>query len=122
MRDEHATHVTGPRRIGRSRAVAIAILVAAAAALTLARPAEAGTYTVTQCSSVTPFVEAAWERSSDHYYPRALCGTDSGLQAFHTADSTALGQYGAWVWRAPVGTVFTGVQANASLTYQAGHR
>ncbi len=71
---------------------------------------------------MTPFVEATWERSSDHYEARALCGTDSGLQAFHDADATGLGHYGAWVWRAPAGTVFTGLQANASLTYQAGHR
>ena len=52
----------------------------------------------------------------------ALCGTDAGLQAFHDADATGLWHYGAWVWRAPAGTVFTGVQANASLTSQAGHR
>ena len=51
--DRYATHVTGPRRLGRARLFAVALLVAAAAALTLARPAEAGTYTVTQCSSVT---------------------------------------------------------------------
>jgi hypothetical protein len=122
MNEDHYAHVTGPRRLGRARLVAVALLVAAAAALTLARPADAGIYTVTQCSSVTPFVEARWERSSDHYVARALCGSDSGLQAFHGADSTGLGHYGAWVWRAPAGTVFTGVQANGSLAYQAGHR
>jgi hypothetical protein len=122
MRHDQSTHFTAPRRLGRTRLTAVAVLVASAAALTLARPADAGTYTVTQCSSVTPYVEAVWERSSDHYAGRALCGTDSGLQAYHAADSSGLAQYGAWVWRAPAGTVFTGVQANSSLTYQAGHR
>ncbi len=114
-------HVSGPRRLGRGRLLAVALLVAAAIALTLARPAEAGNYIVAQCSSATPFAEASWERSSDHYGARALCGSDAGLQAFHDADSTGLWHYGAWVWRAPAGTVFTGVQANASLTHQAGH-
>ena len=123
MRDDrYPTYVTGPRRLGRARLFAVALLIAAAAALTLARSAEAGTYTVTQCSSVTAFSEATWERSSDHYEPRALCGTDSGLQAYHDAETTGLWHYGAWVWRAPAGTVFTGVQANSSLTNQAGHR
>jgi hypothetical protein len=123
MRREHpADRFNSPRRLGRARLIAIALLVAAAAALTLARPAEAGNYVVTQCSSVTPFTEASWERTSDHYRPRALCGTDGGLQAYHAADSTGLWHFGAWVWRAPAGTVFTDVQANASLTYQAGHR
>ena len=91
------------------------------AALGAAERAEAGDYVVTQCSSVTPFVQASWERSSDHYRSRALCGTDAGLQVFHDAETTDLGKYGAWVWRAPAGTVFTDVQANASLTSQAGH-
>jgi hypothetical protein len=120
--DDPANHFSGPRRLGRARLIAIALLVAAAGALTLARPAEAGNYVVTECSSVTPFAEASWERSSDHYRSRALCGTDSGLQAYHDASSSGLWQFGAWVWRAPAGTVFTSVQANASLTYQAGHR
>jgi hypothetical protein len=122
MTNHRYAPVTGPRRLGRTRVLAVALLVAAATGLTLARPADAGTYTVTQCSSVTPFYEARWERSSDHYSARVLCGSDSGLQAFHNADTTVLGQYGAWVWRAPAGTVFSGVQANASLTNQAGHR
>ncbi len=119
--DRYATSVTGPRRLGRGRLLVVALLVAAAVALTLARPAEAGTYTVTQCSSVTPFSEASWERSSDHYGGRPLCGSDAGLQAFHDADTTDLWHYGGWVWRAPAGTVFTDVQANASLAHQAGH-
>jgi hypothetical protein len=112
---------TGPRRLGRARLAAVATLVAAAGALVAARPAEAGHYVVTECSSQTASSEAIWLRSTPHYEERALCGTDAGLQAFHDADSTALGQWGAWVWNAPPGTVFTTVQANASLTSHAGH-
>ena len=114
--------VSGPRRLGRGRLLAVALLIALAIVLTLAGRAEAGNYVVTQCSSVTSFSEATWEQTTDHYRPRALCGTDSGLQAFHDAADTGLWHYGAWVWRAPPGTVFTNVQANASLTSQAGHR
>ena len=123
MPARHPTQTcSGPRRLSRRQRLAIAILVAAAVVLTLARPAQAGNYVVSQCSSVTPSSQGSWERSSDHYRARALCGTDAGLQAFHDADATGLWQFGAWVWRAPAGTVFTDVQANASLTYQAGHR
>jgi hypothetical protein len=111
------------RRPGRLGSIAIALLIAWAVALLIARPAEAGTYTVTQCGASNPsLVEARWERSSDHYRPRARCGSGEGLQAYHDAERTGPWHYGAWVWRAPAGTVFTHVQANASLTYQAGHR
>ena len=118
---EPANVTRGRRRIGRARLAAIAALIAAAALFGFARPARAGNYVVTQCSSITAFAEATFERSSDHYRQRAMCGTDAGLEVYHDADSTSLGRYGAWVWRAPAGTVFTDVQANASLTYQAGH-
>jgi len=121
MHDRPLHPVSGPRRLSRPQRLLVAALVVAAAALTLARPADAGNYVVTQCSSVSASSEAAWERSSDHYRGRAQCGTDSGLQAFHDAETTGLWHYGAWVWRAPPGTVFTDVQANASLTNQAGH-
>lgn len=107
----------------RARTFAVAIVLAVAAALLLARPAEAGSYVVTECSSVSPAApDASWERSSDHYRPRSRCGSDAGLQVHHEAAETGLWHYGAWVWRAPAGTVFTGLQANASLTSQAGHR
>ena len=105
----------------RARVVVVALALGIVAALAVAERADAGDYVVTQCSSVTPFVQASWERSSEHYRQRALCGTDGGLQVFHGAETTQLGGYGAWVWRAPSGTVFTDVQANASLTNQAGH-
>jgi hypothetical protein len=124
MRDRSThQHPVAPRRLGRGISIAIALLVAFAIALLIARPAEAGTYTVTQCSAANPtLVEARWERSNDHYRGRARCGSGEGLQAYHDAESSGAWHYGAWVWRAPAGTVFTHLQANASLTYQAGHR
>jgi hypothetical protein len=107
----------------RGRTLAIAVILAFAAALLLARPAHAGSYVVTECSSVSAGApDATWERSSDHYRARPRCGTDDGLQVYHEAPETGLWHYGAWVWRAPAGTVFTSVQANASLTNRAGHR
>lgn len=107
----------------RVRTFAVAILLAVAGALLLARPARAGSYVVTECSSISAAVpDASWERSSDHYRARSRCGTDAGLQIHHEAAETGLWHYGAWVWRAPAGAVFTSVQANASLTSQAGHR
>ena len=112
---------TRPLRGGRARLLAAGLLTAVAVVLVAAERAEAGRYVVSECSPSNPAVEASWERSSDHYRARALCGTDSGLQVFHDAEQSGLGQYGAWVWRAPAGTVFTDLQANASLTYQAGH-
>jgi hypothetical protein len=112
-----------PRRRIRARTVVLALLLAAAAMLLAARPARAGEYVVTQCSSVNPSAgQASWERSTDNYAGRAHCGTDAGLQVYHAAQGSDLWHFGAWVWRAPPGTVFTNVQANASLTYQAGHR
>lgn len=109
-------------RHSRVRFFALALVIALLALLGAAGRADAGTYTVTQCSSVTPFSEASWERSSAHYSERQLCGSDEGLQVFHDADESGLGQYGAWVWRAPAGTVFTNVNVNSSVTNQAGHR
>ncbi len=111
-----------PTSTARLRLFALALTIALLVALGVAGRAEAGVYTVTQCSSVTPFAEATWQRSSAHYGSRVLCGSDQGLQAFHDAEESGLGHYGAWVWQAPVGTVFTGVNANSSVTSQAGHR
>jgi hypothetical protein len=86
-------------------------------------PARAGEYVVTQCSTIEPSAgQASWEQSAPGYGHRNRCGSDEGLQAFHDAPETPLWHYGGWVWRAPVGTVFTDVQANASLSSQAGHR
>jgi hypothetical protein len=114
---------SSPRYRLRARTVLLALLLGVAAALLLARPARAGDYVVTQCSSINPSAgQASWERSTDNYGGRAHCGTDGGLQVYHAAEESGLWHYGAWVWRAPPGTVFTNVQANASLTYQAGHR
>ena len=92
-------------------------------ALVLPTTAAGGTYTVTQCSSRAPTSGgASWERSTDHYRQRSGCGSGEGLQIYHEAAGTSTGNYGAWVWRAAPGTVFTNLQANASLTRHAGHR
>lgn len=124
MDDLHHPPLSEPvrsRAHGRMRTLVFALSIAALAALGTADRADAGVYTVTQCSSVTPFAEATWEHSSDHYSARALCGSDDGLQVFHAAQDTGFGNFGAWVWRAPAGTVFTNVLANSSDTSQAGH-
>ncbi len=111
------------RRPSRARLLTIAFLIATAATLLAAKRADAGNYVVTQCSSLNPAPgQASWERSSDHYRARSRCDSGAGLQSYHDAADSGLWHYGAWVWRAPAGTVFTSVQANASLTYQAGHR
>ena len=111
--------MTSPQRL---RALAIASLAAVLIALVLARPAGAGDYVATQCSALNPSPGAAtWERTSTHYVERTRCNRCEGLQVVHDAESTDLDRYGAWVWRAPAGTVFTTVQVNASLTNQAGH-
>jgi hypothetical protein len=119
---------TGPRPTrdppGGATATGVAgALAAILVALVVPPAATGGTYTVTQCSASSPTAGAAsWERSTDHYRQRTGCGSGDGLQIYHDAPGTASGQYGAWVWRAPAGTVFTRVQANASLTRHAGHR
>ena len=107
----------------RTVASCIALVAVAAIALIAAKPADAGTYTVTQCSSVSPSQgDARWLRSNGNYEQRSRCGSGDGLQVFHDAAESEYSHYGAWTWRAPAGTVFTNVQANASLTNQAGHR
>lgn len=107
----------------RLRRLAIALLVTTAAALVAVRPADAGNYVVSQCSTVAPGAgQASWEATAPSYGGRDRCGSDQGLQAYHDAAETGLWHFGAWVWRAPPGTVFTNLQATASLTAQAGHR
>jgi hypothetical protein len=107
----------------RRRAVTIALVAAATAlaALIAARPADAGSYVATQCSPADQGSGAAWERTSADYRERRRCSDGGGLQVFQDAGSTAHGRYGAWVWRAPAGTVFTSLQVNASLVNHAGH-
>ena len=120
---DRRTARNAPHRVSRPLAIAIALLIAAATALLGAQRADAGSYVVSQCSAQNPSAgQASWERTSGHYRGRSGCGTSGGLAVFHDAAESGLWDYGAWVWRAPQGTVFTSVQANASLTYQAGHR
>jgi hypothetical protein len=116
------TPIEANGRHSRLRFFAFVLTIALLALLGAAGRARAGTYTVTQCSTLTPYFEASWERSSGNYMPRELCGSDQGLQVYHYADESGLGEYGGWVWRAPAGTVFTSVNANSSVTSQAGHR
>lgn len=99
-------------------------LAVTAASLLLVPSAEAGAYVVTQCSPTNPSAgQATWESSTANYQPRSLCGfNDGGLHSFHNAEQSGLYHFGAWVWRAPAGTVFTSIQANASLAHQAGHQ
>lgn len=107
----------------RPRSLTIALLLVVGAGLLAASSAEAGDYVVTQCSSIAPGPgQASWERSAAGYEQRSRCETGEGLQVFHAAPESGLWDFGGWVWRAPAGTVFTSVQANASLTHQAGHR
>ncbi len=109
-------------RHGRARAVAVALIGAIVIVLAAARRADAGSYVVTECSPTSAAYDATAERSTDHYRFRVRCeGAGEGLEVYHDAADTEPGNYGAWVWRAPAGTVFTNVQANASLTSQAGH-
>lgn len=101
------------------------IMLAPTAVSALPAPvAQAGNYVVTQCSPSNPSAgQAHWEYSTTNYMPRMRCGVDDGgLQSFHAGEQSGLYHFGAWVWRAPAGTVFTSIQANASLTNQAGHQ
>jgi hypothetical protein len=115
-----STSQAGPRR-RRSLAFAVVLTAAVATALIAARPADAGSYVATQCSPADQGSGAAFQRTSDDYRDRRRCGSGEGLQVYQDAGSTAHGRYGAWVWRAPAGTIFTSLQANASLTNHAGH-
>ena len=113
----------GRDHLRRRRVVTIALVATATAlaALIAARPADAGSYIATQCSSADQGSGAAWERTSSDYRERRRCSDGGGLQVFQDAGATAHGRYGAWVWRAPAGTVFTSLQVNASLVNGAGH-
>lgn len=88
----------------------VAVLLAGA----YAGKARAGTYIVAQCSPGvnTKAADAAFDRSSYHYVPRAQCNEGrSGLQIAHALNGgtgTLGGAYGRWYWRAPAGTYITG--------------
>lgn len=111
-----------PTRQRRSRwwLLAIAALTAAAA-LTLAPPADAGSYVVRQCTASIPGAQASWERTSEHYRGEARCASGGGVRIEHRANRTAHGRQASWAWTAPPGTVFTSLRANASLTRNGGH-
>ena len=110
------------RALRRARALVISLVAAVAIGLVAAQRAEAGSYVVTECSPTNPGYDATAERSTDRYRFRSYCNSaGDGLEVYHDAERSTVNQYGAWVWRAPAGTVFTSVRVNASLTYHAGH-
>jgi hypothetical protein len=117
------SHDSSRDAVRRRRGLTIALVAAATAVALLiaARPTEAGSYVATQCSPADQGSGAAFQRTSDDYRERRRCASGDGLHVYQDAGSTAQGRYGAWVWRAPAGTVFTSLQANASLINHAGH-
>lgn len=94
-------------------------------ALALPGAAQAGVYTVAQCHSElnpTPG-QAAFEQSpGSPFVASADCAGTAGLRIEHAlpAGTAASGDYGAWVWRSPAGTVFTRIQAEARLIDEPG--
>jgi hypothetical protein len=104
------------------RVAVLAALALGAVALMAPKPAGAGSYMVRQCTASNPGAQASWERTSDRYRNRARCRSGEGLQIHNEANATAHRRYGAWVWRAPAGTIFTALRVNASLTRHSGHR
>lgn len=118
------TRVLAPRPTRRRRrraALICAALAAGAILLLLPRPAQAGSYTVRQCTPDIP-AQASWESSYRSYRSRRSCASGGGLQIYHRGDRTPQGRRAAWTWNAPAGTIFKAVRANASLTSHAGHR
>lgn len=112
---------SSPVRRRRVRLGLLAIGATTIATLIAARPAEAGSYVTTQCSPADQGAGAVWERTSEDYRERRRCGSGDGLQVYQDGGATLRGRYGAWVWRAPAGTIFSSLKANASLTNDAGH-
>jgi hypothetical protein len=117
---DRAARALGRRR--RQRAALLCVLATGVGMLLLPRGAEAGSYMVRQCTASNPSANASWQQTSEGYRSRDRCRSGGGLQVYHQAPRTAHGRYGAWVWRAPDGTVFTSLRVNASLAAQDGHR
>ena len=94
-------------------------LLGAGAVLALVLPAAAsgGTYAVTQCNqALNPSSQVISEQNAPGYTFAAGCDSGAGLQvARPLLASNPPATYGRWVWRAPSGTVFSSIQASASL-------
>lgn len=105
-----------------ARLVLPAVTVALAAPFFLPAGAAGGVYTVAQCHQTLNPVqgEAVAERSSTGYTLTDACSTGAGLSVVHNGPQTGLGDFARWVWRAPEGTVFTNLQAAASLVSDSG--
>lgn len=107
----------------------LAVAAAALVVLGLATPpAEAGRYTVAQCSpGLNPDApDASFIASTTHYRPFVDCSPSApGLQVRHGLSTgetgTVQGSYGAWVWQAPAGTLITGGSTLSRLATQDGH-
>ena len=108
-----------PRSIGRQ---ALAVAAVCGGLLTVAAPADAGIYTVIQCNaSLSPTQgDAVAEQTSFSYALGANCASSGGLQVTKLVPGNPADTYGRWVWRAPSGTVFTALAANASLVSGGG--
>jgi hypothetical protein len=105
---------------GRIAFAALAALCGAQ--LAAPAPAAAGIYTVSQCNqALSPLQGDAFaEQTSSGYALGGDCATPTGLQVNETGLGTAPDSFGRWVWRAPAGTVFTTLQASASLVGASG--
>jgi hypothetical protein len=93
-------------------------VLCAATALALPAGASGGVYGVTQCNqALAPSSgQALSEQNAAGYTFTADCDTGAGLQVERPLlGSNPPATYGRWVWRAPAGTVFAGIQANATL-------
>ena len=109
--------VTGRRRLGRGGCSPSPLLVCGGRAADRSpSPPRRATTSSPSAARSAPAPRRAGSAAQRPLPRRALCGSDAGLQAFHDAAASGLWHFGAWVWRAPPGTVFTDVQANASLT------
>ena len=109
--------------LSRLRAGAIGGAIAAAICFGCAPAAWAGKYTVAQCGSANPTAgDAALDRNDSSYSASADCSSGGdGLELTHgLLEPTSHGQFGAWVWQAPAGTVFTHIEASSELHSQDG--
>jgi len=105
------------------RARPLPVVAIAALGLALPSAASGGGYRVAQCDGAlnpTPG-QAAQERASDAYTLTAACAGGTGLQV-ESLLQTPAGSYGRWIWRAPSGSVFTRIRADATLIDGSGEQ
>jgi hypothetical protein len=107
---------------GRTRGLRVALAALLIAALPAA--AEAGEYTVAQCSPSLGVGEGHFDfaRTTNHYVKDSSCPGGRGLGVTHDADSSAQGQFGMWIVNARNETVINSVSVVARGQAEAGHR